>query len=175
MNIIDKLKSTPPKNLSNFCLEIFTGKLPSKWNQTETFISQSVACSCGNKENFLRTYEWTEKKGFFRKKVVVSKCSPAFLECPNCGNQAVLFNPEIHGWTGGFQETPPKLTFDGSKRVSTETGEIIVNYSYQGIENYEEIFEDPDIESPSDFFDTFSVYFMKKNGELIEVISNECA
>lgn len=172
---IEKLKKETPKNLSGFRLNIFTGELPSKWNQGNAFVTKSVSCSCGNKENYLLTYEGIVKKGFFRKRIIAIKCSPAFMECPKCGKKEVIFNPEIHGWTGAFEESLPELNFDGAKRISDKSGEIIVNYSYQGTENYEEMLQDPEIDTPSDYFDTFSIYFREPNGAITEVISDECA
>lgn len=174
-SILEQIKEQIPRCLTPFDKQEYLGKLPTSWNLGEAFISQKVSCKCGSENFFLLTHELREKKGFFRKKEVITKHPPVYLHCSNCGLKEELFNPEIHGWNGEFDDSPPVLTENGAVMFSENVGEIVVNYSYQGLENYEEMIDDPDINNPEDYFDTFTIYFRENNGELLEVTSCECA
>ena len=173
--ILEQLKKHVPRFLTPFNAREYHGKLPTSWNVGEAFVSKEIFCKCGNENFFLLTYELREKKGIFRKKAVITKYAPVYLHCSKCGLNGELFNPEMHGWNGEFGDSPPELTKNGAVLFSENAGEIVVNYSYQGVENYQEMIDDPDISNPEDYFDTFTIYFRENNGELLEVTSCECA
>ena len=58
--------------------------------------------------------------------------------------------------------------------MASSPGTVIVVYSYQGIENYEDLIEGG-AANPENFFDTFAVYFAEQGGAHREIVSYECA
>lgn len=91
-----------------------------------------------------------------------------------CRVRKLLFDPRIHGYDGE-NDGCASITGEGEPiEFSKDVGTVIVNYSYQGIENYEELISDG-VKNPQDYFDTFTAYFARKGGRPIDVVSYECA
>jgi len=172
---IEKIISKIPSCLDEFQVEDIDMKLPSSWNSGESFITKQISCTCGNEKLKILTYEFIETKGIFKKRKIITKIAPVFTECPECNKAQLIFDSEIHGWNGAQNKSESQSKINDAILFSENAGMVFVNYSYQGIENYQKMLEDEDIDNPQDYFDTFSVYFEEKNCEIKEVISDECA
>lgn len=174
-DIIKKIINELPNCLNKFNVNDTDVTLSSSWNNGDSFITKQVSCTCGNNQLRLLTYELIEMKGFFKKREMVTKYAPVFVECPECNKNQLLFDPEIHGWNGSQNHDESQLKINDAVHFSDNVGRVFVNYSYQGTENYQEMLEDEDIDNPQDYFDTFSVYFEEEGNDINEVTSDECA
>ena len=120
------------------------------------------------------THQRKEEHGLIRKKHRLLSVAPVYLECGQCGRRARLFSPGCDGWNGQIEpEADPDA--DSAVYLDGEPSRIIVNYSYQGMENYLDVLDDESIDNPQDYFDTFTVYRQDMNGNIEEVLSEECA
>ncbi|WP_105255824.1 hypothetical protein [Pseudoalteromonas sp. T1lg75] len=173
--VIEKITKKRPTCLEGFNVSSTDAVLPTNWNNGDSFITKQISCTCGNSQLKLLTYEFIEKKGFFKKREIVKKCSPVYVECPECNSNKLLFNPEVHGWNGEQNENKPQLDSVGAVPFTDKAGKVYVTYSYQGTENYEEMLEDDELDNPQDFFDTFTVYFEETEQKLSLVTTDECA
>ena len=171
---LEVLRSKKLSCLSHFELTPFHEVLPTSWNTGDSFITNKISCLCGSVEGRLLVNQVKETKGVFKKKITCQNTSPIYFECSRCNSKELLFSSHIHGWNGemekGLMPDVGSVVY-----VSDKVGNVIVNYSYQGIENYEELIEDKEISNPQDYFDTFSVYFKDSSGLIVEVITDECA
>lgn len=172
--VLEVLRSKRLSCLSQFELTPFGEPLPTSWNTGDSFITNKISCACGSTVGRLLVNQLKETKGFFKKKITYQNISPVYFECSKCNSKDLLFSSYIHGWNGELEKglTP---NVDSAVYVSDNGGNVIVNYSYQGIENYEELLEDKEISNPQDYFDTFSIYFKDSSGLIIEVTTDECA
>lgn len=135
----------------------------SGWVTGPEFKSMFVVCSCGNE--LLNAYT-SEGDGM--------NLAPLIIECPVCLIKAEVFNPEVHGWDGmiGYHCS---MTGDSTPSLKTKSpSKLVVEYSYQGAENYDELLEDG-VEDPENYFDTFSAFIASNNGSLSTLITYECA
>lgn len=162
MNIYNEFINRKPACFKSFNL-VDAKDVKSNWVTGPEFVSKYIACACGN--ILLNIYASYGNKMYL---------APIELECPQCMNRAEIFNPTEHGWDGEngdccslVGETEPKLFNKSPIRV-------LVEYSYQGVENYEELINDG-INNPEDYFDVFALYAVSDNGKPDEVISYECA
>lgn len=135
----------------------------SGWGHSPEFLTKYVRCGCGE-----------ERLNIYASSGNNMRLAPIILECPTCQARAEVFHPDKHGYDGQLGqncamvgETPPEL-------VAPSPGRIVVEYSYQGKEHYEELLEEG-IENPEDYFDVFSIYTADDRGKLTEVTSCECA
>ncbi len=173
---IEDLKLKKPKFLSAFETEILSNSiLPSKWNQSEFFITKNVFCCCGQKQQHLLSTPIIETKGLFKKREVLNHLAPIHIRCSVCNKTNLLLNPEVHGWSGEFKESAAMIGEGEPQLYSDSTGEVIVNYSYQGSENYQQLIEE-NISNPEDCFDTVTIYFKPAGtSKLQEVVSYVCS
>ena len=173
--IIQQLKVKKPSFLSSFEIgDVSNSILPNKWNQGESFVTKNISCLCGQKQFFLLTSQFKETVGLFKKKEVINHLAPVQTKCSECERTCFLFNPEIHGWSGEFNISAAQIGKDEPQLYSSASGEIFVNYSYQGEENYQDLIED-NISNLEDYFDTVSIYFKRAGSALLEeVVSYEC-
>ncbi|MFD2095003.1 hypothetical protein ACFSJ3_03340 [Corallincola platygyrae] len=119
----------------------------------------------------LKVYKSEEVTGFFRKKTIASYWAPAYLKCPECGAEKLIFDPRKHGWDGEMGEDC-SITEQGQLTSFSDTpGKVYVCCTFQGAENYEELVSEG-VKNPQDYFDTFSLWF----GQSPEcVFEYECA
>ena len=67
-----------------------------------------------------------------------------------CRVRKLLFDPRIHGYDGE-NDGCASITGEGEPiEFSKDVGTVIVNYSYQGLENYEELISDG-VKNPQDY------------------------
>ncbi len=174
--LIDKLKQKTPRFLLEYTADIIhNSTIPNNWNQGVSFVTKKLKCSCGSSDFKLLTTPLIEIKGFFKKKKVITHLAPIHSECTDCNKSTLLLNPITHGWSGEFNDSASMIGSGNPQLYSVSKGSILVNYSYQNEENYEELLEEK-IEMPEDYFDTVTVYFKPKYSNTIEeVVSYEGA
>ena len=101
--------------------------------------------------------------------------SPVFVACEHCAQTELLFDASIHGWDGMVSPGEERVSASTANSFKPVAGTVIVNYSYQGIENYEELLDDG-VPNPEDYFDTLSIYFIDPSDGVCEPIASfECA
>lgn len=173
--IIEELKKRKPSFVSSFEIEeVSNSILPKKWNKSDLFTTKNISCTCGQKQQFLLSSQSKETKGLFKKKEVTTHLAPIQIKCGACNKITLLLNPEIHGWSGEFRESAALIGSDEPQMYSTEPGDVYVNYSYQGVENYQDLIED-NIPKPENYFDTVTIYFKPAGSDsLDEVVSYVC-
>lgn len=154
--------SKKPSCLKGFRIQEISD-VKSNWVTGPEFKCKLVKCQCGNSE--LKIYASYENG---------MHLAPIILECTNCDTKEVIFNPEIHGWDGQNGDDCSMVGTGEPELFVEDPTKVVIEYSYQGLENYEELIEDG-IGNPEDYFDVFSVYICNDKGELKEVVSYECA
>lgn len=168
------LKSKTPRCLSGFIVSDPNKEIISKISNDEEFVIKQISCSCGNKHlNIITTKQLNINTN--NKKENDYYYAPIYLNCPSCSLENLLFNPQQHGWDGENGDSTEiigegnKITFNDKK------GSILVEYSYQDIDSYDELVNDG-IENPEDYFETFNVYFVENgSNSLVDVVNYECA
>ncbi len=172
--LLEKLLAKSPTLFTRF--RVLRDKAsPEKWNRGPAFATKQIACVCGSSELRLATIQKTGTRGFFTKRQVVTCLPPVYVTCPRCARSELLFDPAIHGWDGqaeGRRKSPNAAAVVPFREAK---GYVLVNYSYQGAENYADICEEG-VPNPEDYFDTFTVYFREQGRDDFEqVVSCECA
>lgn len=171
---LKELKDKSPRFISGYKNETTSNsELPKKWNQSESFVTKQIACSCGSKNFHLNSSQVVQIKGLFKKREIITHLAPLTTECPKCKTSALLLDPTKHGWSGEFGQSASLVGENEPTPFAKETGEILINYSYQSFENYEDLQEDG-ISNLEDYFDTVTVYFKSQEG-YEEVVSYVCA
>lgn len=132
-------------------------------NLGNEFISRNVVCTCGNKK--LNIYASLENELYL---------APVILECPACGHKEQIFNPDIHGWDGENGDNCSMKSTEEPKVLPNSPKKVMVEYSYQGLENYEGLAKEG-ITNLEDYFDTFNLCGVDENGATHESIDYECA
>ena len=174
MGVIDQLKTRVPSSLKTFVAVDTAVELPAR-NAGPEFVTKEIRCGCGCAEFYMRSVARTESKGLFKKRHVTRHDPPFYLCCAGCRRIALLFDPAIHGWNGQMPGASASEIDEGSLSLTPDEGNVVVNYSYQSSDNYEELAEEG-IENAEDYFDTFTIYFRPiGQGDLREVGSYECA
>lgn len=175
-DIITSIKLKTPTLLKSFKLEIVPNALlPSTWNQGDNFVTQKLSCACSNQQLQVLTCQNKQTKGFFRKKEVIEYLAPVNIHCTSCNTTSLLFNPNIHGWNGQLDEQTTETDLQVTQLYTDDLGEVMVNYSYQNAENYQDLLDD-NIANPQDYFDTITIYFKSaKDTSIREIFSYECA
>ncbi len=172
--LIDEIKTWLPSHLKQFTTADDIS--PEKWNTGPSFNTCSIACSnCGSGIFRLRSHVTRRTKGWFRKQTVTEVSSPIYLNCSDCSAEYLLFNSELHGWIAQDPDRDKpdvKLTRPPSTEVC---GSFLITFSYQGVENYEDIIEEG-CQNPEDFFDTFTIYIRDNTDqEYAQLCTFECA
>lgn len=162
MDVYKKFINRKPACFKSFNL-LEAKDVKSNWASAPEFISRYVACACGN--TLLNVYASYGNK---------MHLAPVELECPTCMNRTEIFNPTKHGWDGENGDCCSLVGESEPKLFNRTPGKVVVEYSYQGEENYEELINDG-IKNPEDYFDVFALYAVSEKGKLDEVISYECA
>ena len=171
--IINKLKNKAPNYFKEFSLSEYTGQSLREWQNKEEFVSKKVSCQCGQQELLIFVTNKIQIKGLFKKKEVKIPLAPIYLQCPKCNKQPLFFNPHLNGWDAELSQSVCEIGEGEAELYLQKSGLVVICYSYQNVENYEELIEGG-FEYPENCFDTFSVYF-KANGQFEEVVSYECA
>ncbi len=172
-DVLEKLTATPPTLLADFRV---VGEVPSPetWNWGREFVTRQIACACGSPALRVATRQSAAAPGV-GKQEAVTRLPPVYLSCPRCGRRALLFDAALHGWNGQVAPGGRAAEARGLVPFRESVGEVLVTCSYQGIENYQELFEDG-ISDPQDYFDTFTVYYREPGQAGFEsVVSCECA
>ena len=153
-----------PRCFNDFELEDVQGA-DSPWAKGcgPEYLTKLVRCACGNCE--LNIYA-SSGSGM--------NLAPIHIECPNCNYKAEVFNPENHGHDGELGHYCSFAGREEAKKITESPIRLVVEYSYQGEENYKELLEEG-IENLEDYFDVFAIYTMDNSGNLKEVVSYECA
>lgn len=174
--LLDDIKSTTPAFICDFKLQTISNTLlPSTWNTNEAFVTHRLQCSCGNQHFKLLTCQTKQTKGFFFKKEVIKYLAPVHTHCDQCDTTFLLLNPTVHGWAGQFDESCAEVSSEVPMPFHELPGEVMVNYSYQNIENYEDLQADG-VDCLQDYFDTVTIYFKAVDSDLIaEVMSYDCS
>lgn len=154
--------SKKPRCFKGFNIEDATD-IKSNWVSGAEFSSKYVSCACGNA--LLNIY--ASHNGNMN-------LAPILLECEICQEKEEIFNPEVHGWDGENGDNCSLVGESEPALFNAAPSKIVVEYSYQGLENYEELIQDG-IQNPEDYFDVFSIYTCDEDGNLKEVVSYECA
>lgn len=162
MDIYSKFINRKPACFKSFSLLDAKG-VKSDWPSSPEYISKLVACECG--ETLLDIY------ASFGNEMHLA---PIELECPKCKNKSEIFNPTKHGWDGENGDCCSLIGESEPKLFNKSPTKVVVEFSYQGEENYEELINDG-IKNPEDYFDVFALYTVSENGKLDEVVSYECA
>lgn len=150
-------------------------KLPTNWNNGSAFVTKQITCKCGKQELILKSSSIKKTRGFFKKKEIIERYAPIAIGCISCGFEKVIFDPREHGYNGVLGMHSSIVGESEVTPIHKEPVEVYVNYSYQGIENYEDLIEEGII-NPADYFDTFQVYFLEKQRpELQLLVAYECA
>lgn len=149
------------------CFGIFTlidaTNAQSDWAVSKEFLSKQILCSCGNP--MLHVFASHNGK---------MHLAPIILACPVCEKREEIFSPDKHGWDGMNGDNCAKIGSLEPQLINATASKIVVEYSYQGIENYEDLIED-EIENPEDYFDVFNLFTMDETGNLEEIVCYECA
>lgn len=154
--------SKKPRCFKSFNIENATD-IKSNWVSGTEFLSKCLSCACGNK--LLNVYASLDGG---------INLAPILLECAICEVKEEIFNPEVHGWDGENGGHCSMVGKSEPRLVNSLPSKIVAEYSYQGLENYEELIQDG-IHNPEDYFDVFSIYTCDEDGKLTEVVSYECA
>ena len=174
------LTSDAPSCLEKFELTPTEIKSSSGMPFRDEFVHALLNCKCGADKFFASACRIEEMVGFFKKKSVVFYSGPVRLACGHCGISTLVFEPDKHGWNGEMDMRSGLLeAADIEPELSacfSEPGAIAVCYSFQGLDNYQELVDDDEITNPQDFFDTFEITIsfdgLKK---FREITSHECA
>lgn len=162
-NIFEKFKDEKPRCLEGFDIEDCPGEVANSWLQGPEFLSKLVKCKCGESELYVYASSNDEML-----------LAPIYLECPKCLTKDLIFDPTIHGWDGENGDSASLVGGKEPKKINSTPRRIIVNYSFQGEENYADLMDDG-IKNPQDYFDVFIINTLNVSGELEEVVSYECA
>ena len=139
MGVIDQLKTRVPSSLKTFVAVDAAVELPARWNTGPEFVTKEIRCGCGCAEFYMRSVARTESRGLFKKRHVTHYDPPFYLSCAGCRRMALLFDPAIHGWDGQMPGASASEIDEGSLSLTPDRGTVVVNYSYQGSDNYEEL------------------------------------
>lgn len=161
-DIYDKFIDREPHCFGTFIL-VDAVNAQSDWAVSKEFLSKLIQCSCGNQKLHVLTSH-NEKINL----------APIILACPVCEKREEIFSPDKHGWDGQNGDNCAKIGSLEPQLINDTASRIVVEYSYQGIENYEDLIED-DIENPEDYFDVFNLFLMDEAGNLEEIVCYECA
>lgn len=162
-NILNKFIHKKPKCLNNFDIEDTAPDIKNNWVQGPEFLSKLIKCKCGEKD--LSVYASSNKEMLL---------APIYVECPKCFSKYLIFDPTIHGWDGEIGENASIVGETEPQLVNITPRKVIIDYSYQGPDNYTELMEDG-IKNPEDYFDVFIVSTVNDLGKLEEVVSYECS
>jgi hypothetical protein len=158
------LKAATPRFLSNFKIQDSNGDFARGQYSRPDFVVKQFACACGS-----------ENVELLASRTNNGEClAPIYLRCSACSSRQLLFDPAIHGWDGEGGNSASRVGEGEPTAVAPTPGAVIVVYSYQGIENYEDLIEGG-AANPENFFDTFAVYFAEHGGAHTEIVSYECA
>ncbi len=171
MTLLNELKDAQPRCLQAFKTSAPDKRLQQRFHLSEEFTSRKILCPCGNQDLTVTAYKTTATRGFFRKNKVDSFWAPAFVSCPTCQHKALLFDPREHGWDGELGAAASIVEAGDLVQVNAQPASIYVCYSYQNLENYQELQVDG-VSNPEDFFDTFALYIGTEERALFEY---ECA
>jgi hypothetical protein len=162
-NTLERLKAATPRFLANFMVQDGVGLARGRYSRPD-FVVKQVACACGS-----------ENVELLASRTNDGKClAPIYLRCLECSSRQLLFDPAIHGWDGEGGNSASRVGEGEPTAVAPSPGTVFVVYSYQGIENYEDLIEGG-AANPENFFDTFAVYFVEQGGTRTQVVSYECA
>lgn len=161
-DIYDKFIDRKPHCFGTFML-VDAESARSDWAVSKEFLSKLIQCSCGNQKLHILTSHNGEMN-----------LAPIILSCPACEKREEIFSPDKHGWDGQNGDNCAKISSLEPQLINATASKIVVEYSYQGIENYEDLIED-DIENPEDYFDIFNLFTMDDAGNLEEIVCYECA
>ena len=171
---ISDLKNRTPKCIKGLKTEVVKIELPSKWNTGDDFVTRRLFCQCEKSDLILKSSFIRIKKGLFKKREKMEFLAPILVHCRNCGFEQVIFDPRIHGYNGEFGDNSSRIGDNKPILISDKMGEIYVNYSFQGMQNYLDLMEDG-IQYVEDYFDTFQVYFLAEGKtQLNQIVSYEC-
>lgn len=163
-NVYQKFTSRKPSCFSSFNLIECSADIASNWMQGPEFITRQIVCDCSSENlDILASSDGDQL------------LAPIVASCPNCQKSETLFDPRKHGWDA--QEGGDCYSLVGEsepKKVNGSACTVIVNYSYQGEENYNDLLED-DVENPEDYFDVIFFHYINEKGSIKEVVSYECA
>lgn len=162
MSVYDLFVHRKPACFGTFVLA-GASDIDTDWGPPPEFLSKYVRCHCG--ERHLNIYACPGDD---------MQLAPVILECPRCRAKAEIFHPEKHGYDGQFDQSASMVGAGPPELFNPSPSEIIVEYSYQGEENYEELLKEG-IMNLEDYFDVFAIYVIDEGGELREVTSYECA
>lgn len=163
-NTLDRLKAATPRFLVNFKVQDARVDFGRGRYSRPDYVAKQVACACGS-----------EKVELLASRTNEGEClAPIYLRCPECSSRQLLFDPTIHGWDGEGRDSASRVGEGEPTAVAPSPGTVIVVYSYQGIENYEDLIAGGE-DNPENFFDTFAVYFAEQSGAPTQVVSYECA
>jgi|GEM_PF-1594576 len=172
---ISDLKNKMPSYLEGLNCEIVSIKLPSNWNTGNNFVTRSIKCNCGEMNLILKSSSEKKIKGFFKKREIVEFLAPIAIKCSSCSFERVIFDPRVNGYNGALGINSSRVGKSEIKPISEETVKVFINYSYQGLENYEDLMEEG-IGNLQDYYDTFQVYFQQiGNKKLSQLVTYECA
>jgi hypothetical protein len=161
---LTKLKSATPRCLAEFqTQEVGPDFADSRYSRSH-FVIKSVSCMCGSKK--LGLLACRSEEGDY--------LAPLDAQCPKCSSRRLFFDPAIHGWDGESGASASRASNQEATLVAASPGSLIVVYSYQGLENYEDLIAEG-VSNPEDFFDTFAVYFGAGDRKPTQVVSYECA
>ena len=166
MNILDNLKSQLPSCFSDFVLKDLNSKL---LRNDELFTYKAIHCKCGHENFSVFGHLQIEIKGFFRKRESKTIIPPIYLECESCNLHQLIFNPEKHGWDGVNGDNAT-IVGSGTPEFIGLNGKIAVMYSYQGLDNYEDV----PLELGRNMFDTFGLYIYYQD-KIESILDCECA
>ncbi len=171
MTLLNDLKNSEPS-----CLQVFKTSEPeqhlqNRFHLTSEFTSRKILCDCGNHKLSVEAYKTSETKGFFRKTKVDSFWAPAFISCSTCHKKTLIFDPRKHGWDGERGDSCSVAEEGDLVQVNASPDSVYVSYSYQNLENYEDLQADG-VSNPEDYFDTFALYIGTEDQALFEY---ECA
>ena len=162
-NVLNKFARKKPRCLNYFDIEEAPSDIKNNWVQGPEFLSKLIKCKCG--ETALNVYASSSKEMLL---------APIFIECPKCLSKHLIFDPTVHGWDGENGDDVSLVGENEPRLVNNIPRRVIVDYSYQGPDNYAELIEGG-IKNPEDYFDVFIVSTVNDSGGLEEVVSYECS
>jgi len=172
--LLEKLKSRIPSLLRNFDATRISLHKYEKWNGGDSFVSREIYCNCGSNDFFLKCRRIKKITGLIFKKEITENKSPIYAICNECKSTNLVFDELRHGWNAANTNNQALSVTDSLESIFDKPVSLVVNYSYQSIENYEDLIESG-CKNPEDYFDTFTIYAIEGGSKSICIASFECA
>ena len=173
-NFADLLLEKKPDCISKFNTSRVDRHLSYKMAENFSSAIHSINCFCGNANLYLKAAQHKQLKGVCSKSEVIAFKPPVYVNCLDCSQTTLLFDPEIHGWQAEQNLWPVTENALILVKCIPQPVRVYVNYTYHNTEGYK-VLLDQGVANIEDYFDSFTVFYSRSpDDELIEIISCQC-